>query len=263
MKSEMSKVTEEQPAPTGASDSGSLDLVSEGELDAAATGASDAPPPYGPSPDRRPESPRVRMPGGDEVTLDPAVFAVPVHSGLLYDAVRQYRAGRRAGTHATKSRGLVRGGGRKPWRQKGTGNARVGSRRNPLWRGGGTVFGPEPRDYSYRLPGRMQRGALRSALSLRAGERKICVFEDFGLSSPSTRTVWKRLAEWNFQGRRALIIEAAPSEVLYRSARNLQSVEVVSVTALHCYEVLKASTVFIRRSALDALSAKLAERGGE
>ncbi len=199
---------------------------------------------------------------GGEVELDPTVFAAPVKPGLHYDAVRQYMAGRRAGTHATKNRALVAGGGRKPWRQKGTGNARVGSRRTPLWRGGGTVFGPQPRDYSYRLPGRMQRGALRSALSLCASEGRLRVFEDFGLEGPSTRAVLRRLGEWDSAGGRVLIVETAPSDDLYLSTRNLPAVEVVSVMALHCYEVLKAKTVLIRRSALAALSEKLSEAGG-
>ena len=198
---------------------------------------------------------------GGEVELDPGVFAAPVKKGLHYDAVRQYMAGRRAGTHATKSRGLVAGGGRKPWRQKGTGSARTGSRRNPLWRGGGIVFGPQPRDYSYRLPGRMQRGALRSALSLCASEGRVRVFEDLGLTGPSTRAVVRRLAEWDSTQGRVLIVEVAPSDALYLSTRNLQSVEVVSVAALHCYEVLKAKTVLIRRSALAPLSQKLDEAG--
>lgn len=203
----------------------------------------------------------VRGSAGSEVELDPVVFAAPVRRALHYDAVRQYMAGRRAGTHATRNRALVAGGGRKPWRQKGTGNARSGSRRNPLWRGGGTVFGPQPRDYSYRLPGRMQRGALRSALSLCASEGRLRVFEDFGLAGPSTKAVRRRLSEWDSSEGRVLIVETAPSDDLYLSARNLSSVEVVSVAALHCYEVLKAGTVLIRRSALTALSEKLTEAG--
>ena len=196
---------------------------------------------------------------GGEVELDPAVFAAPVKPGLHYDAVRQYMAERRAGTHATKNRALVAGGGRKPWRQKGTGNARVGSRRTPLWRGGGTVFGPQPRDYGYRLPGRMQRGALRSALSLCASEGRLRIFDDFGLKKPSTRAVLRRLNEWNASGGRVLIVETAPSHDLFLSTRNAPAVELVSVAALHTYEVLKAKTVLIRRSALAALTEKLSE----
>ena len=193
--------------------------------------------------------------------LDPAVFAAPVNPSLHYDAVRQFMAKRRAGTHATKNRAQVAGGGRKPWRQKGTGNARTGSRRNPLWRGGGTVFGPRPRDYGYRLPGRMQRGAVRSALSLRAGADAVRIFEEFVLSRPSTRSLVRQLATWNPEGKRVLLVEESPSKALHLSARNLKRVEVVSVSALHCYHVLKAGVVLIRRSALSALSAKLGERG--
>lgn len=207
---------------------------------------------------------RVTVPvlGGGESPLDPAVFAASVNPALHYDAVRQYRAGLRAGTHATKNRALVRGGGRKPWRQKGTGNARVGSRRNPLWRGGGTVFGPGPRDYSYRLPGKMQRGALRSALSLRAGEEQVRLYDDLGLDAPSTRTLVRRLAEWAPGSGRVLIVEEDPSDALWLSSRNLQRVEVATVAALHAYDVLKAGTVLIRRGSLEALSRKLSEAGG-
>ena len=200
--------------------------------------------------------------GGGEAALDPAVFAVPVNPALHYDAVRQYRAGLRAGTHSTKNRARVRGGGRKPWRQKGTGNARVGSRRTPLWRGGGVVFGPTPRDYSYRLNGRMQRGALRSALSLRADEGRVRLYDEIALEAPSTRTLVGRLAEWNVGPGRVLLVEADPADELWLSARNLQRVELVSVAALHTYDVLKAGVVLIRRASLGALSAKLAEAGG-
>ncbi len=200
--------------------------------------------------------------GGGEAVLDPGVFAAPVNPALHYDAVRQYRAGLRAGTHSTKNRARVRGGGRKPWRQKGTGNARTGSRRNPLWRGGGTVFGPLPRDYSYRLPGKMQRGALRSALSHRAGEDKLRLYDDFGLEAPSTQALVRRLAEWGLGNERLLIVESDPSESLWLSARNLPRVDVVTVAALHAYDVLRAGVVLIRNGSLDAIGAKLAEAGG-
>ena len=197
--------------------------------------------------------------GGGEVSLNAEIFAQPVNRALHYDAVRQFMAGRRAGTHATKNRALVAGGGRKPWRQKGTGNARSGSRRNPLWRGGGTVFGPQPRDYAYRLPGRMQRGAIRSALSLRAGEGQVRVYDEIELARPSTKTLLNRLGEWEIADGRVLIVEEAPSADLYLSARNVSRLEVSSVAALHCYHILRARTLLVRRSALDAL----AEKSGE
>lgn len=198
--------------------------------------------------------------GGGEVSLNAEIFAQPVNRALHYDAVRQFMASRRAGTHATKNRALVAGGGRKPWRQKGTGNARSGSRRNPLWRGGGTVFGPQPRDYAYRLPGRMQRGAIRSALSLRASEGQVRVYDDIELARPSTRTLLDRLGEWGISGGRVLIVEEAPSANLYLSARNVSRLEVSSVVAVHCYHILRARTLLVRRSALDALAEKSGER---
>src|SRR5512136_1173838 len=105
-----------------------------------------------------------------EVSLSPAVFAAPVNEHLLYEAVKQYRAGARRGTHMTKNRALVSGTGKKPWRQKGTGRARAGEARSPLWRHGGTVFGPQPRDYSYAMPKKVRAAALRSAISLRVSE---------------------------------------------------------------------------------------------
>lgn len=198
--------------------------------------------------------------GGGEVSLDAEIFAQPVNRALHYDAVRQFMAGRRAGTHATKNRALVAGGGRKPWRQKGTGNARSGSRRNPLWRGGGTVFGPQPRDYGYRLPGRMQRGAIRSALSLRASEGQVRVYDEIELDRPSTKTLVNRLGEWEIAEGRVLIVEETPSANLYLSARNVSRLEVSSVAALHCYHILRARTLLVRRSALDALAGKSGER---
>lgn len=200
--------------------------------------------------------------GGGEIALDPNLFGAPVNPALHYDAVRQYLAGLRAGTHATRTRALVAGGGRKPWRQKGTGNARSGSRRNPLWRGGGTVFGPQPRDYGYRLPGRMQRGAVRSALSLRASEGAVRVYEEIELDRPSTKQLLGRLNEWGVPGGRVLLVEESPGANLVLSARNVPGLEVLSVAALHCYHLLKARTLLVRRSALPSLEQKLDHEPG-
>lgn len=200
--------------------------------------------------------------GGGEIALDPNLFGAPVNPALHYDAVRQYLAGLRAGTHATRNRALVAGGGRKPWRQKGTGNARSGSRRNPLWRGGGTVFGPQPRDYGYRLPGRMQRGAVRSALSLRASEGAVRVYDAIELDRPSTKNLLRRLEEWGVPGGRVLLVEESPEPNLVLSARNVPGLEVLSVAALHCYHLLKARTLLVRRSAFPSLEHKLDHETG-
>lgn len=193
-----------------------------------------------------------------ERELNDAVFGVPANRHLLYEAVRHYRAHHRRGTHATKNRALVSGGGRKPWRQKGTGRARVGSIRNPLWRGGGTVFGPHTRDYSYRLNGKVQRGALRSALSLRAGAGDMTIVAGFPLEAPSTK---KFRAQLDVLGVAAnvLIVDRTPSRELVLSARNLPGVEVRSVARLHTYDVLAARHVILSEEAVAGLEEKLAQ----
>lgn len=191
-----------------------------------------------------------------ERSLSDAVFGVKPNRHLLYEAVKQYRSRQHRGTHATKNRALVSGGGHKPWRQKGTGRARVGSSRNPLWRKGGTVFGPQPRDYSFKLPGKAQRGALRSALSLRAKEGALFVVPGFPLEAPSTKTLKGQLSAIGVKDARVLMVDKRPSDALLLSARNLQGVEVSSVMALHTYDVLLAKTVILSEEA----AAKLEER---
>jgi large subunit ribosomal protein L4 len=190
--------------------------------------------------------------------LSEAVFGVEPNRHLLYEAVRQYRASLRRGTHATKGRALVSGGGRKPWRQKGTGRARVGSSRNPLWKGGGTVHGPQRRDYSYRLPGKVQRGALRSALSLRARKGQLTVVSGFPLEVPSTKTLKSQLAGLGVP-EKVLVVDVKPSRELLLSARNLPRVEVQSVAALHTYDVLAARHILLTEDA----AARLEERLGK
>src|SRR5436189_831882 len=128
-----------------------------------------------------------------QLELADAVFAAPVNVGLMHQAVKQYLASRRAGTHNTKGRAEVSGSGKKPWRQKGTGRARVGEIRNPLWRGGGTVFGPQPRSYEYHLPKKMFRAALRSALALKLKENQLNVVDAFSLGDHKTKALGKAL----------------------------------------------------------------------
>ena len=171
-----------------------------------------------------PTVPMVDMTGGSpgETALSDAVFGVAPNRHVLYEAVKHYRAQIRRGTHATKNRALVSGGGKKPWRQKGTGRARVGSSRNPLWRKGGTVFGPQPRDYSYKLNGKVQRGAIRSALSLKVKENALTVVSSFGMDKPSTKSLAVQLRGLGVSpGPRAPRRLQSPSESLYLSARNL------------------------------------------
>ena len=191
-----------------------------------------------------------------ERELNDAVFGVEPNRHLLYEAVRQFRASQRRGTHATKNRAIVRGGGTKPWRQKGTGRARVGSIRTPLWRKGGTVFGPQNRDYSYRLPGKAQRGALRSALSLRASERAVTVVNDFPLEAPSTKQLRARLDALGLQ-EKTLLVDVKPSRELLLSARNLPDVAVLSVAGLHTYHVLASRHLVLSERAVAQIEERL------
>ncbi|HSF20120.1 MAG TPA: 50S ribosomal protein L4 [Vicinamibacteria bacterium] len=192
-----------------------------------------------------------------EKQLSDAVFGVQPNRHVMYEAVKHFRATSRRGTHATKNRALVSGGGKKPWRQKGTGRARVGSSRNPLWRKGGTVFGPQPRDYAYKLNGKVQRGALRSALSLRVKEDALSVASGLELERPSTKTLKKRLEAMGVVPGRVLVVDERPSETLYLSARNLPQVDVRSVAALNAYHVLAAQRIVLSEQAVARLEERL------
>jgi large subunit ribosomal protein L4 len=168
--------------------------------------------------------------------LDDRVFDAEVKSDLFYDVVRMQLASKRQGSATTKNRALVRGGGAKPWRQKGTGRARAGSRRSPLWRGGGTIFGPMPRDYSFTLPKKEKRAALRAALSLKRQEGKLILLDDFPLEGFRTRQVLGVLRR--FQVDDALIVTDEKSLFLERSSRNIPKVEVLSYEGLNVYDIL-------------------------
>ncbi|GIW40116.1 MAG: 50S ribosomal protein L4 [Candidatus Binatia bacterium] len=191
-----------------------------------------------------------------EVSLPPA-FCGPVRRHLLYEAVKMQLANRRAGTACTKTRGEVRGGGRKPWRQKGTGRARAGSIRSPLWVGGGTVFGPKPRDYSYRMPRTARRAALASALSLKAREDKLLVVENLDLPEIKTKAVVALLERLGVES--GLLVTGEPNETLEKSARNLPRVKVLRVEGINPYDILRYDRLVLTRSALE----KLRERWSE
>jgi len=185
----------------------------------------------------------------DSVELADAVFDVAVNQDLLYQAVHHFRACRRAGTHSTKSRGEVSGSGRKLWRQKGTGRARVGSIRSPLWRHGGTVHGPKPRDYSYRFPKRMQLGALRSALTARLRDGAVKVVKDFDLPSHKTKEFSEVLGRLG-PAKTVLIVESADNENLRRSSHNIPGVTLLAGRDLHPYHLLGHEQVIFSKSAV-------------
>jgi len=165
-------------------------------------------------------------------------------------------ANRRSGSASTKSKGFVSGGGKKPWRQKGTGRARAGSIRSPIWVGGGTVFGPQPRDYSYRMPRKARREALLSALSLKNRDGKIIVIDKFELDEPKTKLMVKALAELKVDS--ALIVIAQSDVKIERSARNLPTVKVLRVDGLNVYDLLRYNHLVLTEGALKLLEERLA-----
>ena len=192
-----------------------------------------------------------------EIALADAVFGAKVNQDLLYEAVRHYMACRRAGTHATKTRSEVSGSGRKLWKQKGTGRARIGSIRSPLWRHGGTVFGPQPRSYSYRLPRKMLLGALRSALSAKLAGQEMTVIDEFKLDTHKTKLLREILNRFDGAGS-VLLVDLAGNRNLELSSRNLEGVEVVSNRELHPYHLLQCRRVLISRPAAERLQEGLA-----
>jgi large subunit ribosomal protein L4 len=187
-----------------------------------------------------------------KLDLSDDVFSGPVNEGLLYDAVKQYLASQRAGTHQTKTRKDVSGSGKKPWRQKGTGRARVGEIRNPLWRKGGTVFGPQPRDYEYHLPKKMFRAALRSALALKLKENQLNIIDAFSLTDHKTKAFAQALTKLGF-GRKVLVVDNQANENLWRAARNIEEVDLVPSLQVTPYHLLNARHVVFSKSAIQAL----------
>jgi large subunit ribosomal protein L4 len=183
------------------------------------------------------------------VELADALFAAPVNAAVLHQVVTAQLAGRRTGTHDTKTRGEVRGGGRKPYRQKGTGRARQGSRTAPHYRGGGAVFGPHPRSYEQRLPRKMKRLALRGALTAKLGDDAIKVIDAFGLEAIKTRELAGVLIALSAHGR-VLVVAPGRDQTLELSARNLPTVEVILADSLNVVDLLKADVVLIEQPAL-------------
>ncbi len=193
----------------------------------------------------------------DRCELPEAVFSVPVKPHLLHEVVRMQLAKRRQGTADTKGRSVVSGGGKKPWKQKGTGRARAGSSRSPLWRHGGTVFGPQPRSYAYGVPKAVRRHALLAALTAKAQAGAVRVLESLGLERPSTKAMAALLKGAGVAGK-ALVVLPTRDETLEKSARNLPAVRVLTVQGLNVYDVLKADTLVLTPEGVHTLREVLA-----
>lgn len=184
-----------------------------------------------------------------QVNLAESLFAAPINEALIHQAVMRQLAGRRIGTADTLTRGEVSGGGAKPWRQKGTGRARQGSRRAPQWAGGGVVFGPHPRSFDQKLNAKMRRAALRGVLTAKQADGALRVVEGFDLAEPRTRDVIERLDGWKAEGK-VLLVLATREPIVERSARNLQHVRVILADSLNVIDLLEADTVVFTRDAL-------------
>jgi large subunit ribosomal protein L4 len=190
-----------------------------------------------------------------EVELNDALFNVKVKNVVLHEVVCMQRANRRAGNACTKTRGEVRGGGAKPWRQKGTGRARAGSRSSPVWRGGGITFGPRPRDYSYNMPKKVRRLALRMALSARNGEGNLVIVDN--LSFPAIKTKDFVAVMQNFQFKDCLVVIGGEDPVVTKSARNAVGFKVLPVAGLNVFDILKHSKLMLVQESLAQLEERL------
>ena len=184
-----------------------------------------------------------------DIELNESIFGVEVNGALLHQAVVMQLAAQRLGTHATKTRGFVRGGGRKPWKQKGTGRARSGSRCSPVWVGGGTVFGPSPRSYAFSMPRKQRRLAIKCALSDKVQSGDFVVLENLDFAAPKTKDVVKMLKDFSVDSK-ALLITADEAENVEKSSRNIPGVKAINTCGLNVYDILNHDKLFITKDAI-------------
>jgi large subunit ribosomal protein L4 len=194
-----------------------------------------------------------------KVKLDDAAFGGEFRGPLVHQSVRAEQAARRRGTAATKTRGMVRGGGAKPWRQKGTGRARAGSSRSPIWTGGGVTFGPQPRSYTFKVNRKEQRAALRSALSLHAERRSIAILDAGAFQAPKTRQASELLEDWA-QSAPTLVVLAPEESSAALSFRNIARVAVLSAADVGVTDLLGAASLLVSQAALDELTARVGKQ---
>lgn len=185
-----------------------------------------------------------------EIELNPEIFDIEINEHAVYTVVKNLLANRRQGTHSAKTRAEVRGGGRKPWRQKGTGRARQGSIRSPQWKGGGVVFAPKPRDYSYKLPKKIKRLALKSALSSKVQDKEIIVVDSLVLDAPKTKDMIKVLSNLK-ANKKTLVVIPERDENLILAARNIPGVKTAYVNTINVYDILNCDSFLITKDAVN------------
>jgi large subunit ribosomal protein L4 len=193
----------------------------------------------------------------DTIELDGSVFGAEIHEDLVQRVVTWQLAKRRAGTASTKTRGEVRGGGKKPWRQKGTGRARAGTNRSPIWTGGGTVFGPKPRSYAFAIPKKVRKAALKSVLTSRVQEEALKVVDKIQLQEPKTRLFLEPLNALGLQDHKVLFVTPEKDETLTRSSRNLPQVLVLPVEGLNVYDLLRFDKLVLLQDTVPKLYERL------
>lgn len=190
---------------------------------------------------------------GEKITLSPAIFEMTPNDQAIYEAVTAYQANQRQGTHKTKTYGEVAGSGKKLWKQKHTGRARIGAVRSPLWKGGGTIFGPTPRDYSRKLPKQVKQLARKSALSYKAKDSAIKIVEDFTFDVPKTKEMASLMKALQLAGKKTLLLVPKTDKNVYKSGRNIPRFNVLEAGKASTYEILDTQVVLIQRSAVEVL----------
>ncbi|MBU1098633.1 MAG: 50S ribosomal protein L4 [Bacteroidetes bacterium] len=190
---------------------------------------------------------------GESVELTNDIFAIEPNDHVIYLSVKAYLANQRQGTHKTKGRSEVSGGGKKPWKQKGRGTARAGTSRSPIWIGGGTIFGPQPRNYRQKINKKVNRLARKSALSIKAKSEQIIVVEDFNFDTPKTQDFVKILDALKLTGKKTLLLTNGTQENIYKSGRNVKKVSVREADKVSAYELLNSQILLLQKGAVEKL----------
>lgn len=196
---------------------------------------------------------------GDTIDLSDSIFAIEPNDHAIYLSVKAFLANQRQGTHKSKERGEVRGGGKKPWKQKGRGGARAGTSRSPLWVGGGTIFGPRPRDYRQDLPKKVKRLARKSAYSYKVKDAQLLVVEDFNIEKPKTKEFSKILDALKVNGKKVLLLTEANNINVYKSGRNIPKVKVLEASKASTYDLLNNQILILQKSAVKEIEKTFAD----
>jgi large subunit ribosomal protein L4 len=199
---------------------------------------------------------------GEQLELSDDIFGVEPNDHAIYLAVKAYRANQRQGTSKSKERGEVRGGGKKPWKQKGRGGARAGTSRSPLWVGGGTIFGPRPRDYRQDLTKKLKRLARKSALSYKVKDNQLLIVEDFVLENTKTKDFSKILSDLKIRGKKVLVLTGSYNENIYKAGRNIPKVNILEAANASTYDILNNQVLVLQKSAVESIKKTFANTGG-